>query len=179
MKKVKIIAIVSLVLILSAFTQQQISNWEIASNYTIKFSGKKVEGVFSGLKGFIVFNENDLKNAKMNIEVDVNTIKTGNEGMDDHAKNSSWFDVAKYPKITFKSLGFTKVTTGYSVLGELTLHGIKKPVSIPFTFINKGKEAEFVGSFKINRKDYGINGNMFGFMVGDIFDVQLKVPVKE
>jgi polyisoprenoid-binding protein YceI len=179
MKKVKRIALASVALILSAFTLQQITNWEVASNYTIKFSGKKVEGTFSGLKGSIVFNENDLKNAKMEIEVDVNTIKTGKDGMDEHAKNDSWFDAAKYPKITFKSLAFTKLATGYSVLGELTLHGIKRPVSIPFTFTNKGKEGEFVGAFKINRKDYGINGNAFGFMVGDIFDVQLKVPVKE
>jgi polyisoprenoid-binding protein YceI len=169
----------SAALILSAFTLQQISNWKIDSNYTIKFSGSKVDGTLSGLKGTIKFNENDLANAKIDIEVDVNTIKTGKDKMDEHAKNNSWFDAKKYPKITFKSLVFTKVATGYSVLGDLTLHSIKKPVSIPFTFINKGKDAEFVGSFKINRKDYGINGNMMGFMVADIFDVQLKVPVKE
>jgi polyisoprenoid-binding protein YceI len=179
MKIVKLAIIASATVIASAFTALQLPDWKIASNYTIKFSGSKVEGTLSGLKGTIKFNENDLANAKMDIEIDVNTIKTGKDKMDEHAKNDSWFDAKKYPKITFKSLGFTKVATGYSVLGELTLHGTKKPVSIPFTFINKGKEAEFVGSFKMNRKDYGINGNMMGFMVADIFDVQLKVPVKD
>jgi polyisoprenoid-binding protein YceI len=165
------------VLVGCAFTVKQITNWNIASNYSIKFSGSKVVGILSGLKGTIMFNENDLKNSKMDIEVDVTTIKTGKDGMDEHAKNSSWFDAAKYPKITFKSSGFTKAATGFLVQGELTLHGVKKLMSIPFTFINRGNRAEFVGNFKINRKDYGINGNSFGFMVGTIFDVQLSVPV--
>lgn len=178
MKAIKVTALALTVFLSTAFTIVQISNWDIAPNYTIKFSGTKVSGTLSGLNGTIIFSETDLEHAKMDIEVDVNTIKTGKDAMDKHAKNSSWFDAAKYPKITFTSTGFAKTSTGYAVSGELTLHGVKKPISIPFTFANNGKEAEFVGSFKVNRKEYGINGNMFGFMVGDVFDVQLKVPVK-
>lgn len=154
MKTIKFAVIILVTVISSAYTIKQIDSWKIDSNYTIKFSGTKVQGTFSGLKGDIIFNENDLKICKRDIEVDVNTIKTGKDGMDEHAKKDTWFDAAKYPKITFKSLGFTKVITGYSVLGELTMHGVKKPVSITFTFNNKGKEGEFAGVFKINRKDY-------------------------
>ena len=178
MKAIKVTALALTVFLSTAFTIAQITDWNIAPNYSIKFSGTKVSGTLSGLKGTIVFTEADLEHAKMDIEVDVNTIKTGKDAMDKHAKNSSWFDVAKYPKIIFNSTGFIKTSNGYTVSGQLTLHGVKKPVSIPFTFVNNGKEAAFVGSFKVNRKDYGINGNMFGFMVGDVFDVQLKVPVK-
>lgn len=179
MKRINFLAIAIVIIVASAFTITQVDSWKIASNYSVKFSGTKVTGIFSVLKGSITFNENDLKNAKMDMEIDVNSIKTGKDKMDEHAKNSSWFDAVKYPKITFKSSGFSKATTGYSVSGELNLHGIKKQVSIPFTFANKGKEGEFNGFIEINRKDYGINGNMFSFMVGDVFDIQIKVPVKE
>ncbi len=59
----------------------------------------------------------------------------------------------------------------------LELHGVKKQIQIPFNYSELANKANFAGSFKVNRKDYGINGNMMGFLVGDDFDVTLNVPV--
>jgi polyisoprenoid-binding protein YceI len=177
MKRINI-AFLTLVIfaLLTAFTLS-ISNWNIDPNYSIKFSGSKAEATFSGLKGIIFFDQNDLATSKIDVSIDANTIKTGNEIKDKHAKDDSWFDVAKYPVIRFTSSSFNTSADKIIATGTLELHGTKRQIQIPFTFINADDKNTFVGNFKINRKDYGINGNMFGFTVGKEFDITIKVPV--
>lgn len=174
-----IIFLIGLLISLSLSAFIIVNSWKVDANYTIKFSGSKVAGTFSGLKGAIFFSATDLQNSKMDVEVDVNTINTGDKKMDEHAKNDSWFDVAKYPKITFKSTSIVKETSGYLVKGFLELHGVKKEISIPFQFVEHNSTGVFTGVFTIKRKNYGINGNFFGFMVGDDFVIDLKIPVKQ
>ncbi len=152
-------------------------NWSIATNYSIKFSGTKAQGSFTGLMGTIDFDKNQLGNAKIDVSVEASTINTGNSTKDRHAKGENWFDVAKYPRIKFTSTRFAKQADQFLVTGMLELHGTKKEVSIPFNYTENGGNAIFNGSFKINRKDYGIKGNMMGFMVGDEFVVTLNIPV--
>jgi polyisoprenoid-binding protein YceI len=162
--------------VLTAFTLS-ISNWDIGTNYSIKFTGTKAEGTFSGLKGTVFFDQNNLPASKIDVSVDANTIKTGNDTKDKHARDDSWFDVVKYPTIRFTSSSFSKSADKIIATGTLELHGVKKQIQILFTFINTGDKGTFVGDFKINRTDYGINGGMFGFTVGKEFTVTLKVPV--
>jgi polyisoprenoid-binding protein YceI len=179
MKRINIAFLILIIFaLLTAFTLS-ISNWNIDPNYSIKFSGSKAEGTFSGLKGIIIFDQNDLAASKIDVSVDANTIKTGNETKDKHAKDDSWFDVAKYPVIRFTSSSFNKSDDKIIVTGTLELHGTKRQIQIPFTFINAGDKNTFEGNFNINRKDYGINGNMFGFAVGKEFDITVKVPVSK
>jgi len=156
-----------------------LGNWNIDPNYSIKFSGTKAEGTFSALKGTIIFDPHNLPASKIDVTVNANTIKTGNDTKDEHAKGSSWFDVEKYPVIKFTSSSFSKSADKYIVTGILELHGTKKKIQIPFSFTNSGGKGLFTGDFTINRKDYGINGNVFGFAVGTEFTVSLKVPVKQ
>jgi polyisoprenoid-binding protein YceI len=164
--------------ILSAFTHK-IINWNIDSNYAIKFSGGKAEGTFSGLKGTIVYDAQNLGQSKIDVSVEVTSIKTGNLKMDKHAIGENWFDAAKYPTIKFTSSSFTNEADKIIVTGILDLHGVKKQVQIPFTFTNNNNKGTFVGDFKISRKDYGIKGNMFGFVVGNQFSISLQVPVSK
>lgn len=175
--KLLVIAITAITAItVSAFTILEF-NWNIDPNYSIKFSGNKAEGTFSGLTGKISFNPNDLANAFIDITVDASTIKTGNSTKDEHSKGEDWFDVTKYPTIKFTSQSFTKSANIFIVSGNLQLHGMKKQVQIPFTFSEVGAKGVFSGKFKLNRKDYGINGNFFGFTVGKEFEVTLNIPV--
>jgi polyisoprenoid-binding protein YceI len=153
------------------------ANWNIDADYTIKFSGRKAEGTFSGLKGTIRFDPDSLSTAYINVTVDAATIKTGNNLKDKHARGSSWFDVEKYPEIKFTSSAFSKQGDTTIVTGTLELHGVQKEVVIPFTFINENNKGLFAGRFTINRKDYGIKGTALGFSVGDEFEVTLRVPV--
>lgn len=155
------------------------AGWKINTDYQIKFDGGKVQGIFKGLKGEIYFDVNDLTNAKILVEVDVNTINTGKSLMNEHAKNESWFDAKKYPKIIFKSLEIKILDKQFSVLGELTMHGIKKAISFPFQFKKTENGGLFEAQFKVNRKDFGINGNAFEFMVGDLYKIDLLIPVNQ
>ncbi len=179
-KKVFIIVSVFFVLLsIYGFTVLSL-NWNIDPNYSIKFSGKKAEGTFSGLSGTVKFDEHDLADAKFEVYVKVNTIKTGNQTKDKHAMGESWLDEKKFPRIMFSSTSFQNTKGNqYSVKGMLEFHGVKKAVEIPFMFLEKGNKATFEGKFMLNRKDYGIQGNMFGFVVGDDLEISLKVPVSQ
>ncbi|TGE21956.1 YceI family protein [Hymenobacter aquaticus] len=152
-------------------------SWNLDPGYSIKFAGSQAEGTFTGLAGTVIYNPADLGSASMRVTVDAATIRTGNSLKDKHARGESWFDVAKYPKIYFQSTAFTRAGNGYAVRGELTLHGVKKPVTIPFQFSQQADKAVFTGQFRVNRKDFGINGNALGFTVGEVFEVTLRVPV--
>ena len=93
-KRMKAIACVIGILTLWVFTIFTPS-WNIDPNYSIKFSSSKAEGSFTGLKGTIEFDKNQLGNAKMDVSVDATTINTGNSLKDKHARGESWFDVTK------------------------------------------------------------------------------------
>ena len=173
----KIAAVVAGLLVAPAFVLLS-ANWNLDPAYSIRFKGTKAEGTFSGLTGLVVFDPANLPVAKMEVQVAAATIKTGNKIKDGHARGESWFDVARYPEIRFHSTAFSRVGAGgYSVSGDLTLHGIKKPVAIPFQFTRQADKGLFTGKLRVNRKDFGINGNIFGFTVGDEFEVELRVPV--
>ena len=156
----------------SAFTYLN-SHWEINPNYAIKFSGKRATGTFTGLKGTVDFDPVNLSTAKINVVVDATTINTGNKKKDEDAKSEGWFNVAQFPIIEFTSSAFTKQADKFSVHGTLELHGVKKEVDIPFTFVNN----TFAGTFKINRKDYNIKGSGLSFLVGSEYEINLNVPV--
>ena len=77
-------------------------------------------------------DEKNFLNSKLNFEVDVNSINTHIEARDNHLRSADFFDVAKYPKMTFTSTSITKgkQKNYYNVNGNLTMHGITKPVSV-------------------------------------------------
>ena len=152
-------------------------SWSIDPAYAIKFSGTKAEGTFAGLTGTIVYNSRELASATMDVAVNASTISTGNSLKDKHARGESWLDVAKYPSIRFRSTSFAKTNSGYLVTGNLTLHGVTKAVAVPFQFSQPGGQGLFTGRFQVNRQDYGIKGNLFGFSLGDDIAVELRVPV--
>ena len=140
-------------IVASAFTVISSQNWKIDSNAVVKFDGGDPSGEFSGLKGAINFDPNDLAGSKMDVTLDVATINTGNGMKNTHAKSAKWFDAEKYPVIRFTSAAFTKTATGYEAKGIVDMHGVQKEATIPFTFTNN----TFAGSLTINRLDYNIN----------------------
>lgn len=134
MKKLSLAVLVAATLVFSAFTTLQSIDWNISNDYKINFKGTDAEGIFKTFKGDISFNENDLASSKFSVNVDVNSINTGNGMKNKHAKSDKWFDAKKYPSITFNSSKFSKSTNGYLVEGTLEMHGVKKEIKIPFTF---------------------------------------------
>lgn len=146
----------------------------------------KVEGRFRDYDGRIVIDRQNPANSRVDVTIQAASIDTGNEKRDADLKSANFFEVDKYPTITFKS---TKVTPSgkdlYSVTGDLTMHGVTKTVVVPVRhtgFLNLGKmeKAGFEVTFPINRKDFGITWNRAldagGAMLGD--DVQINVQVE-
>jgi polyisoprenoid-binding protein YceI len=150
------------------------SGWTISSDYAVKFSTKKAEGTFDQLQGTIQFDPSKLSAAKFDVWVATNTIKTGNKTKDKHARGPKWLNAKEHPIISFKSSAFKETDKGYQVNGKLSIHGISKEVSIPFTFTNQ----VFAGSLMVDRQEYGIEGPfLFGGLVGNKIEINLRVPV--
>ncbi len=158
--------------------QGQTGKLAIQDDYTINFSGSGADGTFGGLAGNIIFDSNKLAEAKFEISLDVGSIDTGNKTKNKHAKGKSWFHLDKFSTVTFNSTRVISTEQGYELVGKMNMHGVTKEISIPFTYKDQGDRGIFEGTFKINRKDFGIFGPFFGFAVGDEFEVKLKVPVK-
>lgn len=156
MKKLFYPVALVLILVSSAFTFISVQNWDIGNDYSVKFSNKKAEGVFKELNGNIVFDEKNPSSSKFDITINTASINTGNGLKNRHAKNKSWFDVEKYPVIHFVSSSVVKVGSAYQITGELEMHGVKKPLTIPFSFQSSGTTGVFKGSFKVNGTDFGV-----------------------
>ncbi len=167
-------------LLASAFTINENLKWSITQDYEIRFKTSSAKGTFSNLTGTVIFDQNNLSAAQMNVSVDVNTIDTGNKTKDKHARGKSWFNEEKYPKISFQSTSFQKTGTGYNVSGNLQIRDVTKSIEIPFTFKETSTGGLFVGSFKVKRKDYNINGPwLSNTMVGKTIQIDLRVPVQK
>ena len=131
-----------------------------------------VEGQFQNFDVHLNFTKEDLSDAKFHVTADVNSINTGVEARDNHLKSAEFFDAGNNPKITFESSSLTD-----TVVGNLTINGVTKPVELNVEFggINKdpwgNTKAGFSFEGKISRKDFGLNWNAAletgGVMVSD------------
>lgn len=146
-----------------------------------------VKGSFSGLNGLLIDDAEDPTRSSVVASIDVSTLTTGDAQRDGHLKGADFFDVEKFPTMTFKSVSVKKTGEGeYRVTGALTLHGVTKPV----TFAVEGPSAPgkdpwgntrigLSASAKINRKDFGLSWNSAletgGVLVGEDVAIHLDV----
>jgi polyisoprenoid-binding protein YceI len=164
--------------LLPTFGFAPLSNWTISDDYTVRFSGSGADGTFRGLSGTIVFDPNNPAQGRFDVDLDARTIDTGNKVKDRHARGSSWFDVEQYPEIRFRSSEIKPLEGNrYRMTGTLTLHGVEKEITFPFTFSQQKDTGVFQGTFTVDRTEFGIKGPFFAFTVGDDFEVTLNVPV--
>jgi polyisoprenoid-binding protein YceI len=146
-----------------------------------------VEGFFTRMTGVIQFDPPDLTQLSVEAEMEVKSLTTGHPERDEHLLSSDYFDAGKYPKILFKS---TRVeATGGNrgeVTGDLTIRGIRKPITLDFDFFGPVKSpftgitcVGFSATGKVNREDYGMVSNIpmeGGLVVGK--DVQIRMEVE-
>jgi polyisoprenoid-binding protein YceI len=166
-----------LILTGSAFTFIAAQPWTIADDFNIAFSSDDASGIFTDFKGNIAFDEQNPATAKFDVTIGTSSINTGNGLQNKHAKSDEWFDVAKYPAIHFASQKVTKTATGYQVSGDLDMHGVKKPATIPFTFKKTATGGLFEGAFTVNRNDFNLGKP--GGDVGEQIKLNISVPVKK
>ena len=130
---------------------------------------KTVEGTFSGMKGDLKFQENDLTNSSFNVCIDAKSVNTENEKRDEHLRTEDFFDVVKYSTICFESTSIVKTSSGFKAIGKLTMHGVTQVEEIEFTYANSA----FTGNLEIKRYDYKVGEDTGEFMVGN--EVELTI----
>lgn len=128
-------------------------------------------GRFNDVSGTVVFDKADPSKSSVEVTVPVESVDTNNEKRDQHLKSPDFFNAKQFPMIIFKSKTVETSGDTYKVTGELTLHGVTKPVTLDIKKVSeaKGMEGEIRGGgqtrFTIKRSDFGMN-----FMQGALGD---------
>jgi len=171
-------------------TLAQTSTWvpdkaHSSVDFTIlHMSLSNVRGHFGNVAGSVVWNTGDITKSTINITVDVTTIDTGVSARDNDLKSPNFFDVAQFPTATFISSSISTTGGGLSISGNLTLHGVTKPIVLqasgpkgPVTGMDKKPHCGFSGTTTIKRTDFGIGAKVPTAVVGDdvalTFDLDL------
>lgn len=144
-----------------------------------------VKGKFTGLSGALTLHESDHNYSGVEATIDVATIHTGAADRDAHLKSADFFDAEKFPTISFKSTNVkTKSKSEFDVTGDLTMHGVTKPVTFAVEELSEPAKDPWgnlrvgvVATAKVNRKDFGLNWNAAletgGVLVGEDVTITL------
>ena len=136
-------------------------------------------GRFNKITGVFSLDAKDPAQSKLEFQVDTASVDTANPQRDQHLKSPDFFNAVQYPTITFKSKSVSGSPAGYEVNGDLTLHGVAKPITLKVSQTGAGKDMRggAIGgidtSFTIKRSDFGMS-NMLN-AVGDEVWVNVSV----
>jgi K(+)-stimulated pyrophosphate-energized sodium pump len=154
-------------------------------NFSIRHLLATSKGSFEKISGTASFDDNGVAN--IDITIDPASVNTGNKKRDDHLKGEDFFNVEKYPVITFKSNEIVKTENGYIAKGKLTMLGVTKDVELPFVYLGTAetpwgtKAAAIEGELTINRNDFGLSygPGVLGEDVTLDFSAELNPKVSE
>ena len=170
----------------------QAATWKIDPNHsTVRFEIRhlfaKVHGQFNQFSGMIEYDPANPTASKVETKIVSTSIDTNHEKRDNHLRSADFFEVEKYPELTFTSTKVESTKEGLKVTGDLTLHGVTKPVVLDVTVLGsgphpnipEGQVAGFSARGKIDRKDFGITWNKTmdqgGTVLGDEVEIALDV----
>jgi polyisoprenoid-binding protein YceI len=170
-------------------TTWQIDPQHAAAGFAVKhLMISTVRGQFKGVTGTVNWDDQDISKSTIDVTIDANTVDTSEPKRDADLKSDKFFDVAKYPTITFKSKKIEQVSARkLKITGDLTIHGVTKeavldvegptaPVKDPWGNTRVAASA----TAKVNRQDFGVkwNANMDGggVVVGD--DVTITIDLE-
>ena len=191
----RIIASVSAIIALALPAFAFASTWTIDPDHSnIGFKVRhlmvsNVKGSFDKHTGTVEINDKDITKSKVEVSIDTNSINTNVQKRDDHLRSADFFNVAKFPTMTFVSKKIAQAGKDkLKVTGDLTLHGVTKEVVLdvegpskeskdPWGSLRKGATA----TTKINRKDFGLVWNKAletgGVAVGDEITITLEIEM--
>jgi len=146
-----------------------------------------VGGEFNTVSGTIDFDQAKPDQARVDASIDANSLHLGDPQRDAHVKGADFFDVAQFPTITFKSSKVAAAGSGFKVTGDLTLHGVTKPVTLtvdavspevtdPWNLQRRGLSA----TATFNRKDFGMAWNApagGGVMLSENVEITLDIEM--
>ena len=160
-------------------------------DYKVRHLVSNVTGKFTDFDGTVDMQPGKPGASSVEFTINAGSNDTGNADRDKHMRTADFFDVDKFPAITFKSTSIepAKKKDLYNVTGNLTIRGVTKKVTIPVQFLGAAKDpwgndkAGFTLTTTINRKDYGVNWNKAldngGFLVGDDVEVTINLETQK
>jgi polyisoprenoid-binding protein YceI len=153
--------------------------------FQIRHLVSKVSGRFTDFSGTIVGDPAKPEAATVEFTIKAASINTDNTDRDNDLRSANFFDVAKFPEITFKSSAIRKVGGKFEATGTLTMHGIAKQIVIPVEYFGAVKDpwgnekAGFAARLTLNRKDFKIIWNKAldsgGALLGEDVDVSINL----
>jgi len=156
--------------------------------FSIRHIVSNVKGRFTDFSGTIVYDPKKVENSSVSVTIQAVSIDTDNEKRDNHLKSPDFFEVEKYPQITFQSKKVTKKKNKFMLQGTLNMHGVEKNISIPFQILGiakgpDGSRAGFEAELTLNRKDFGISWNRTldqgGLLLGEEVKISLSLEAVE
>jgi polyisoprenoid-binding protein YceI len=170
----------------------EIGTWQIDPSHSqVEFSVRhlmisNVRGYFTGISGQIRLDEGEIWKSAVEVEIDASSIDTRNKDRDAHLRSGDFFDVEKFPTLTFRSTEVERQGDELEITGELTIRGETRPVVLRTEELGSGTDpwgnerVAFRGETKVNRKDFGLTWNQAletgGVLVGD--EVRIVVEVQ-
>jgi polyisoprenoid-binding protein YceI len=177
---------------LSINANAQTSSWTIDSAHSsVQFSVRhmgvsNVHGSIEGVKGTVLLDDKNITKSSVEATIDVNTISTGVAGRDTHLKSPDFFDVANNPTITFKSTGVSNAGGKPKLMGNLTISGVTKPITLDLDGpapAQKGQGGKTISGFSatgvLTRKDFnfGQKNTAVSAMIGDEIKFTIDVEI--
>ena len=168
------------------------TTWNIDSSHSgVHFAVRhmvvaKVRGAFTRYQGTIDFDEKKPEASKVSVRIEAASIDTREPQRDAHLRSADFFDVERYPTLSFESTKVQKLKgNNYRLTGDLVIHGVTKPVELEVEFLGVGKDPYgnerigFQAETSINRKDFGLNWNQAletgGVLVGDKVEISIDL----
>ena len=159
--------------------------------FKIKHLGiSTVTGEFGTFEGSITYDESAIEKSTTKAKIVATSIDTRNQKRDNHLRDPDFFDVQKFPEISFVSTGVKKVDgENFQVTGDLTMHGVTKQITLDTEFGGKAvdpwgnERVAFTATAKLNRKDYGLTYSKIletgGLVVGNDVRIILEIEAKK
>jgi polyisoprenoid-binding protein YceI len=170
-----------------------LTTWSVDPAHShVEFSVKHlmiatVKGRFGVVRGTVMTDEADPARGQAEIEIDAGSIDTREPQRDAHLRSADFFDVERFPTLTFRSTRITGVNgAAFTLIGDLTIHGVTREVTLEVVSEGRGKDpwggerAGFSATGRIKRSDFGLTWNQVletgGFVVGD--DIKIAIDVE-
>jgi polyisoprenoid-binding protein YceI len=156
-------------------------------SFQVRHLVNKVRGRFADFQGTVLVEPSHPETSSVEFSIRAGSVDTSTPDRDKDLRSANFFDVEKFPQITFKSSRIAPAGKDhYDVTGTLTIHGVSKTITLPVAFLGFAKDpwgnqrAGFEASVTLNRKDFGINWNKAldngGYLVGD--DVMVSINLE-
>jgi len=156
------------------------SHWTVdKAKSRIAFTGSQTgtdfTGAFTDYEAAITLDPTDLSSAYIKVTIDMASAKTGDRQRDDALPSSDWFSVKDYPSAVFEAADIRAAGAGYAAHGKLTIRGVSKDLTLPFSLTISGDRASADGEVSLLRTDFGVGQG--DFSTGEWVGLDVKVAI--